>query len=294
MADNKPTITVLLAQMPDTDQQKLNPKDPNAAGIASKFTGPEPEEAGKVSAAIMAGGRESILELLAVLRDPSDADFKDYKAGYVLHGLCLYAGLPGKEEQRRTLAEVMASQLKSGPHSAAAKRILVRQLQLAGGKESIAALGECLADHELCDSAVQALLAIREGVTEPLRNALGRAIGRNLVAISQALGVLEDRESLAALRKLLAHEEPDARRTAAWALANMGDAESADAILKLAGAAAGWERTHATGLCHLLAEKLAAAGQKDAAVRIYTHLRDTRKEERHVSETAARALQALP
>jgi len=278
MADSKPNIAALIAQTPDTDQQKQNPGKPDAAGIASKFTGPEPGAAEKVFAEIMAGGRESILELLAALRDPADADFKDFKAGYVLHGLCLYAGLPGKEEQRRVLAEAMASQLKGGPHSTATKRILIRELQVAGGKESVAALGECLADADLCDSAVQALLAIREGAVEPLRKALGSASGRNLAAIVQALGVLQDKESLAPLRKFMSHEEPDVRRTAAWALANTADADSADALLKFADAAAGWERTHATGLCHVLAEKLAAAGQKERAAAIYTHLRDTRKD----------------
>ncbi len=293
MADSKPIVAALVAQMPDTDQQKLNPKDPNAVNSASKFTGPEPVDAEKVWAAIMAGGRESVLELLASLRDPADADFNDYKAGYVLHSLCLFAGQPGKEDQRRMLAETMASQLKSQA-SPATKRILIRQLQVAGGKESIAALGECLADNELCDSAVQALLAIPDGAAEPLRKALGSAGGRNLVAITQALGVLGDRESLAALRKLLTHEDPDARRSAAHALANLGDVESTGTILQFTDAAApGWERTHATGVCHLLAEKLAAAGTKETAVRIYTHLRDTRKEERHVSESAVRALHAL-
>ena len=289
MADSKPNVAALLAQMPDTDQQKLNPAKADAVSIASKFTGPETKDAEKVCAEILAGGRESILELLAALRDPSDADFKDYKAGYVLHGLCLAA----KDDQRRTLAEAMASQLKGGPHSAATKRILIRELQVAGGKESIAALGECLAENELCDSAVQALLAIRDGVAEPLRKALAGASGRNLVAIIQALGVLEDRESLAALRQLLTREESDTRRAAAVALTSLTDADSADPIFKLAASGNGWERAHDTNLCFVLAEKLAAAGQKDRAVSIYTQLRDTRKEERLISEAAARGLEAL-
>ena len=295
MADSKPNIAALIAQMPDTDQQKLNPKDPAAAGIHSKFTGPEPEVAEKVFAAIIEGGRESILELLAALREPGDAGYTDYKARYVLHGMCLHAGLPGKEEQRRLLAETLASQLKGGSLSTPVKRSLIRELQVAGEKESISALAECLADTDLCDSAVQALLAIRTEVAEPLRKALSNSKGRNLLAVIQALGVLQDRESVATLRKFLTHDESDVRRISAWALANIGDADSAGAILKLASAATGWERTHATGFCHLLAEKLAAAGQKDAAARIYTNLRDTRKdpEERHVRETADRALKAL-
>lgn len=291
MADPKPNVAALVAQMPDTDRQKLNPNDANAVNTGCKFTGPDPAEAQKSFAAILAGGRESILELLALLRDPSDDDFKDYKAGYVLHGLCLIA----KDEQRRTLAEAMASQLKGAAHSPAAKRILIRQLQVAGGKEAVAALGESLADAELCDNAVQALLAIREGVAGSLRKALDMATGPNLAAVVQALGELQDRESLAAQRRLLSHEDPDVRRCAARALARLGDEESAPAILKLADTSTGWERTHATGLCHSLAEHLATAGKKDAAARIHTHLRDTRTdpEELHVKESAARALEAL-
>jgi HEAT repeat protein len=111
----------------------------------------------------------------------------------------------------------------------------------------------------------------------------------------QALGELQDRESLPALRKLLTHEDPDVRRCAARALARLGDEESAAAILKMADSAAGWERTHATGLCHSLAEHLAAVGKKEAAGRIYTHLRDTRTDpdEQHVKAAATRALEAL-
>ncbi len=293
MADTKPDVAALIAQMPDTDQQKLNPKDPGAVKTASKFTGPDPAEAEKVFSAILAGGRESILEVIAALREPSDEDFRDYKAGYVLHGLVLQTGAPGKEAQRRTVAEAMASQLKAGAHSPAAKKTLIRELQVAGGPESIAALGECLTDAELCDSAVQALLAIREGVVEPLRRALGAAEGRNLVSVIMALGELNDQESLPALRKLLTHEQSDLRRAAAVALTNLADAASADAILQLAGSGTGWERSHDTGLCLVLAEKLAAAGKKDAAVNLYTRLRDTRKEEPDTANAAARGLEAL-
>ena len=295
MADSKPDVAALIAQMPDTDQQKLNPKNAAAINTASKFTGPDPQEAQKAFTAILEGGRESILELLAALRDPSDADFKDYKAGYVLHGLCLQAGLPGKEEQRRVLAEAMATQLKDAALSPAAKRILIRQLQVAGGKEAVTALGECLSDGKLCESAVQALLAIRDGAAEPLRKALSAAGGRNLVAIAQALGELHDTESLPALRKLLSHNETDIRVSAAVALTSLSDAESADAILKSAASSTGWERSHFSGLCLILAEKLAAAGKKEAATSIYTSLRESRKEpeERHIHDAAARGLEAL-
>jgi HEAT repeat protein len=290
MADSKPNVAALIAQMPDTDQQKLNPNDANAVKTGSKFTGPETEEAVKVYEAVLRSGPEGIAELIAAVRDPSDEDFKDYKAGYLLHGLCLWVKPP---DQRPMLTGAIASQIKSGAHSVHAKRILIRELQAVGGKESIAALGECLANAELCDSAVQALLVIREGVIEPLRKALGIAEGRNLVAVIQALGELRDTESLPALRKLLTHEQSDLRRAAAVALTNLSDAESADALLKLADASTGWERAHDTDLCFVLAEKLAAAGNREAATGIYTRLRESRKDERHISDAVARRLEAL-
>jgi hypothetical protein len=79
------------------------------------------------------------------------------------------------------------------------------------------------------------------------------------------------------------------------ALTHLADAESADAILKFASSSSGWERAHATDLCLVMAEKLAASGQKDKARGIYTQLHDTRKdpEERHITEAAARGLEAL-
>jgi hypothetical protein len=296
MADSKSDVAALIAQIPDTDHQKKNAGDADAAGVASKFTGPEPAEAEKIFAGILAGGPAGISDLVAAVHAPSDAEFRDYKAGYVLHGLCVRAGTPGKGEQRAMIAAAVASRLQGGKASAAARRLLIQELQVAGGPESIPALTACLGDAELCESAVQALIAIRDGAAEPLRKALESAKGRCLAAVVQALGVLQDKSSLPALRKLLNSDEPDVRRVAAWALANTADAESTDALLKFAdAAAAGWERSHATGICHALAERLAAAGQKDAAIRIYSHLRDTRKDpdERYVSESAARALQAL-
>ena len=80
------------------------------------------------------------------------------------------------------------------------------------------------------------------------------------------------------------------RRAAAWTLANIGDTNSADALMKLADGAEGWERIHTTKACLLLAEKLQAAGKRTEAVRIYTHLRNTRRDsDRCMSEAAEQA-----
>jgi len=140
-----------------------------------------------------------------------------------------------------------------------------------------------------------ALLTIHEGVVSSFREALSKSKGRNYVTILQALGVLQDKASSTALKKALTDENRDVRRTAAWALANIGDASSAEALLKSADAAEGWERTQATKACLLLAEKLTAANQTPQAARIYSHLRGTRTDpkERHIREAAEMALGAI-
>ena len=312
MAATKPNVAALVEQMPDTDKdiqakaEEAKPQaqpeasdkpksKPDRLGAASKFTGPDPDAAEKIFAAILAGGRDSIVELLELVREPSDADYKNYKPTYVLHGLVIYTGRAGQDNQRRLLARTIASRLDSDKHSKAAKAVFIRELRVLGGKESVDALGKQLLDDELCGDAAQALLTIHEGVVSQFRAALNTAKGRNYVTILQALGVLQDKASSAAFKKALADENRDVHRTAAWALANLGDASSAEALLKSADTAEGWERTEATQACLLLAERLAAAGQKPQATSIYTHLRDTRSEaaERHVRETAQRALSAI-
>jgi len=305
MAAKNPNVAALVEQMPETDKDIQAKTDeakqasqsdasdkpkakPERLGAASKFTGPDPAVAERIFTAILSGGRGSIVELLELVREPSDADYKNYKATYVLHGLVIYAGREGKDSERRLLARAIASQLGSDKSSKAVKAVLIRELRVLGGKESVDALGKQLVDDELCGDATLALLTIKDGVAPEFRSALERAKGRNYVTILQALGFLQDKSSSAAFKKALADENRDVRRTAAWALANVGDVSSVDALLKSADSAGGWERTEATKACVLLAERLAATNQKSQASRIYAHLRDTRTDpkERHIREAA--------
>jgi hypothetical protein len=309
MAANKPNVAALVDQMPDTDNDikakqeeakaqaqpdapdKPTPK-PDRLGAASKFTGPDPDGAEKIFAEILSGGRESIRELLGLVREPSDADYKNYKVGYVLHGLVIRAGRGSKESERRLLADTLASQLGSDKHSKAVRAVFIRELRTLGGKESVSALGKQLGDDELCSDATLALLTIRDGAAVQFRSALAQSQGRNRVGIIQALGVLQDSDSAPALKKALNEQDPNVRRTAAWALANIGEASAIDALLKSADRAQGWERTEATRHCLLLADRLAASGKQSQANRVYVYLRATRTDpsERHIRETTERAL----
>ncbi len=265
---DKPDLNVaeFVEQIPDADKP----------GQASKFTGPDPEAAEKIYSAILAGGRPAIDDLIALVRTPADPDFRNYKAAYVLHGLAVYAGRPGKEKERELLTEVIAANLDRGSHSNEVKKLLVRELQAAGGKEVAGTLAKLLNHPELCEPAAQALLAIRQGAAEHFRSALPAAEGPCRLTIIQALGVLRDASSTDAIQGALTAEDREVRIAAAWALANSGSESSAAALLKKADSAEDWERIQVTKACLLLAEKLVAAGKKEAAGRIYSHFQQTR------------------
>jgi HEAT repeat protein len=309
MAAMKPNVAALVEQMPETDRdiqaradeakRQAQPDSPDTPrpqpirlGAASKFTGPDPDAAERIFMEILSGGRQSILELLALVREPGDADYKNYKAGYVLHGLVIRAGRVGQESQRRLLAGALASELGSDKHSKAVKAVFIRELRILGGKESVSALGRQLLDEALCSDAALALLTIRDGAAAQFRGALARAQGQNRVTLIQALGFLQDVDSTAALKKALGEQDPNVRRAAAWALANLGEASATDALLASADRAEGWKRTEATRHCLLLAERLAASGKQSRAHRIFAHLHATRTDpsERHIREITERAL----
>ena len=77
-------------------------------------------------------------------------------------------------------------------------------------------------------------------------------------------------------------------------MAALGDSGAVDVLIKAADVPPGWERIQATKHCLVLAEKLAAAGKKAEARRIYQHLRETRKDasEAYIREQADKALAA--
>jgi hypothetical protein len=96
------------------------------------------------------------------------------------------------------------------------------------------------------------------------------------------------------MRAALKDTDREIRLAAAMGLAKIGDTGAPDLLLKAADGSQGWERIEMTKFCLVLAENLAAAGRKSDAAKIYTHLRDTRKDptEKYICEAAERGLAA--
>jgi len=312
MATSKPNIAALVAQMPETDKEiqarkeaekpAQQPADPNAKkeapkpdrwGAASKFTGPDPEFANELCEQVLSGGRDALIELVKLVRDPGDAEFKDYKAEYFLHALAIYVGAPERAAQQKLVVQTLASQLGNAKLGAHVRGFLVRELRVIGAKDAAGALGKLLGDEQLCSDAAAALVSL--GQAEPLRDALRGAKGKCRLTIIQSLGAVRDEESAKALRAALADAEADVRLAAAWGLARTADVQAVDGLLKLADAEPTWERNKATHACLLLAENLLANNRRNDARRIYSHLRTTRTQphEKYVRDIAEKALLAL-
>ncbi len=240
--------------------------------------------------AIHRGGRDNILALIDMLVEPGQGN--DIKPHFALHCLAVYVCQLEDVKHRRRFARTLAGQL-SGSRPKGVQKFLIEELQVCGGGEVVGPLGKALLDEQLCEPAARALVAIGQGAADQLLAALPKVQGNSRLNVVQALAALGDAASAEALRQALRDPDREIRLAAAWGLANAGDVGSVDLMLKAADSQ-GWERIQTTDACLDLAENLLAAGHKDQAVRIYSHLQETRSDpgEQHVRQAAARGLAA--
>lgn len=272
----KPSLKLssLVARMPDPDER----------GTFSEIDKDKVEQA---VAEIHQGGRDHVLGLIGMLVEPGEG--YDVKPHYALHCLAVHVGKLD-ETARSQFALAVASGI-GGDRPKGVQEYLIRQLQVAGGKEVAATLGKALLDAELCEPAAQALAAIGEGAAEQLRAALSKVDPACRLTIVQNLAVVRDESSIDTLKKAFGDEDREVRLAAAAGLAQLGDAGSVEVLLNAADAD-GWEGIRATDACLLLAEKLLAAGKRDEATRICSHLKKTRTDasEQYVREAADKVL----
>jgi len=270
-------LKALVDQMPDPDGRGMYTENMDKGKID------------KAVAAICEGGADNVRGLVQMLGEPGSEE--DVKPHYALHCVLNHTLIVKDEKARKAFCEALAAEL-AGEHSDYVKSFLCQTLQWAGRREAVDGLGKLLLNEALCDPAAMALAAIKDGAADALRGAASKAKGRCQLAIIDALAALADPGSASVLKDALDDPDREVRIAAGAGLSKIGDAGAADLLIKAANAEPGWERIQATKNCMVLAENLAAAGKKDDAKKIYTYLRDTRKDasEQYVSEAAEKAL----
>ena len=254
-AEAKTDLAALVESMPKCDRD-------------GKHTGPAPEVALKAVQQILAGGKEQVLALAGMLREPGKGE--DYKAHYLLHAVATHARRPGAEAERKLVCDALAAALRGAAPEIVRAHILEELLWL-GGTESVDAVSKLLLDARLYDFAIRAL-QIRKAA-EPLRAALPAAKGRNRVAIIQALGRIRDAEAVPALIEAVGQSDAPVRLAAIEALGDIGDPRAVGPILDVAKLErATYEEMKTAEAALRLAQRLLDADKKDDAKRIYTTL----------------------
>ncbi len=272
----------------------------------------EAAAAQETCAKLLRGGKATIGQIIALLCEPGKAPDKDaaelnVKARYALHGLALYVARPQAEAERKLFVETVLEALGSAK-PASIKGFLIRQLQLAGGEDAVDTIAQfLLGPRHTCEYAAQALVAIAmrgkgvgatdqavgaQAVADALRSALAKVTGPNRLTIIQALGVIRDQKAVPALLKAAADDDREVRLTALFALANIGDPGPTDILIKASEAKSPYERAQATDALLRLAHRLAQAGKKPEAEKIYRHLW-TKRTEGNVRCAALRGLAAV-
>jgi hypothetical protein len=264
---------------------------PNERGILSKN---DREATFKAIADLHAGGDASVAALVDLLVEPGKGN--DHQARYALHGLALYVcGLGGRtrnENDRKTFAVSLAKTLDSN-RPAAVKEFVIRELQVCGGTEVVAAIGKCLSDKALTDSAASALVAVGgDAAAAELRRILPAFDARQRLIVIQNLGTLRDKDSVKALAAAASDGDVEVRTAACWALANIGEPAGMDACLSAAEKADGYERIQAGKSRLLFADRLRQAGHKSEAQQVLSHLKKTSSDdsEGYLREIADREL----
>ena len=278
-------VAAIVNQLPDADRP----------GTESKFTGPAPDEAKKLVASVLSGGREAILELAEMIRDANGKGEKNFKPGYLLHAIALRVGDKGRDKERLVFTGALASLLGGANPPPGAQEYLLRELQCAGGPEVVKTLGGLLEKPGIWEHALTALVSIETGAGEQLRKALAGAKGRRRLAILQALGSLRDTDSTATLASATEDKDENTRLAAARSLARIATPACIEPVIKAAQKAKAWEKIQLNKAGLLLAENLSSAGNKDKARETCNLLINANPEEddSYVREAAGRIIAGL-
>jgi len=232
----------------------------------AKFPASNTPERDKYASELIQLGPAGILEICRMLTPPVTGD--DTRVRFALNGLATYVNRTGAEKEREMYAKAVIKALESATNSEV-KAFLIRQLQLAGKKESVKPLSRFLPNNRLCEPAVQALLAIRTPEAEKtLLKSIDYSTGAKKNTVIKSLGDLRSKRAAKKIMKYAASRDKNLRNVTLYALANIGDPSSEKVLNKVSVSASPYERAKAPSLYLLYAQRLAESGRKGQAARI--------------------------
>ena len=173
------------------------------------------------------------------------------------------------------------------------KAITCKKLAVIGTKDAVPALAALLPDKDLTSWARTALEVIPDpAADDALRAALDKVNGRVLIGVINSIGVRRDAQAVAPLAQRLQDADAEVAAAAAVALGHIGTAAATETLQKSLIGTPDLVRNAVAEGCILCAEKLAAAGKADDAVKIYDMVRQASVPKQRVLEATRGAILA--
>jgi HEAT repeat protein len=182
----------------------------------------------------------------------------------------------------------------------AEKALACKQLAIYGSKAAVPELAKLLADEQLASSSRIALEAIPDpSVDEALVEAAKTLNGRLLVGTINSIGVRRSADAVEQLMVRLKDGDVEVASAAAVALGRIGGETATNTLRAALGTAPAAVRSAVAEGCILCAERLASAGQREAAAEIYDEVRRAQVPKQRVIEATrgailARGLKGIP
>jgi HEAT repeat protein len=214
-------------------------------------------------------GVERVGDIVAVLADPNEAVWRT--ASNVLADIANEVSAPGREADRRLVADALLARLAQRPGRDEAARLLnIVHLVLPEGTD-VSPIAIYLDDESLRMNARDALqLATTAEARGALRAALEHAEGTFELALIDSLGQLRDANSRDALLTRLSGRDAAVRTAAARALAWTGDADLVPRVEEVVRKAPKDGYVEAGDALLSLADAMARnGGQYDRAIDLY-------------------------
>ena len=185
----------------------------------------------------------------------------------------------------------MIATLRTG--TAPQKALACKELAVYGDKEAVPALAPLLLDGQLSSWARIALEAIDDpAAAQALREALGKAQGRQLVGVINSIGVKRDAAAIGAMIERLGDADADVAAAAAMTLGHIGGHGGGPALEQsLPAAPAAVAGAVAEG-CILCAERFLAEDNHNEAVRLYDLVRRSNVPKQRLLEAVRGAILA--
>ncbi|MGV3588732.1 MAG: DUF1080 domain-containing protein [Adhaeribacter sp.] len=211
---------------------------------------------------ISAMGEPGILGMAKMLVTPEKGD--NTKIEYALGGYSYYVSQGNQEALRATAANAYIKALDEVTDPVN-KAFIITQLQMVGKDEVVPALTKLLTTEQFCGPAARALVKINSPAAQAaLLTALRSAQGNCQLSFVEALGDARAKGAAAEISKLATNSNPNLKKVALFALANIGDPAS-EAVLAGEAEKAGliYQNANATAAYLRWMETMLAAGNKD-------------------------------